>query len=140
VRLGIHPLVFLIGSLLLSVAWLALRPAPPAPGTRYTVASSPRRAAPARERKTIELPPEIMKRYAGSYELDGVDVAIELDAGRLYARAAGTPRYELHAISETSFFTQEIDSDIQFRVDASGRAQSFVARFPTGTIEAQRVR
>lgn len=136
-RLGIHPLVFLIGSLLLCATWLALRPAPPAP----SAAISARPAEPRRERNTIELPPEVLTRYVGSYQMDAsIDITIELDAGRLFVKAQGTPRYELHATSETTFFTQEIDSEIAFKVDAAGRAKSFDARFVTGTITAERVR
>ena len=139
-RLGIHPFVFLIGSLLICAAWLSLRPVPSTPATPGKT-SSVRSAMPARVRETIEVPPAVLQRYVGTYQIDAsIDVTIELDAGHLFAQAPGTPRYALHATSARTFFTQEIDSDIEFKVDAAGRAKSFDARFATGTITAERVR
>jgi hypothetical protein len=140
VRLEIHPLVFLIGSLLLCVAWLSLRPAPPAPVT--SAAALPARvAAHAREHKTIELSPEVLSRYVGSYRIDEtIEVAIELDAGRLFVVAQETPRYELKPTSAKEFYVPDLDADVAFEVDASGRALSFAASLPTGTITAKRAR
>jgi hypothetical protein len=140
VRLEIHPLVFLIGSLLLCAAWLSLRPAPPAPVTSAAALAS-RVAAHSREHKTIELSPEVLSRYVGSYRIDeSIDVAIELDAGRLFAVARETPRYELKPTSEREFYLPDLDADVVFEVDASGRAVGFAASLPTGTITAKRVR
>jgi hypothetical protein len=140
VRLEVHPLVFLIGSLLLCAAWLSLRPAPPAPVTS-AAAFAARVAAHSHEHKTVELPPEVLSRYVGSYRIDeSIEVAIELDVGRLFAVAQDTPRYELKPTSEKEFYLPELDADVAFEVDASGRALSFAARLPTGTITAKRAR
>lgn len=139
-RLEIHPLVFLIGSLLLCATWLALRPAPPAPITQ-AAAFAARAVAHAREHKTIELPADVLSRYVGSYRLDeSIAVAIELDAGRLFAIAEGTPRYELRPTSEKEFYLPDLDADVEFEVDSAGRAVSFAAKLPTGTITAKRAR
>jgi hypothetical protein len=140
VRLEIHPLVFLIGSLLLCGAWLSLRPAPPAPVTSAAALAS-RVAAHSREHRTIELSPGVLSRYAGSYRIDeSIEVEIELDAGRLFAVAQETPRYELKPTSEKEFYGPDLDAEIAFEVDASGRVLSFAASLPTGTITAKRVR
>src|SRR5262245_17181090 len=139
-RSSIPPLGFLVGSVLLSATWLALQPPPPAPSAAAfgTARSAPR---PRVERKTIELGPEILRRYVGSYRLDaGPDVAIELDGGRLFAQAEGTPRYELRATTETEFYLPELDADLEFDVDAAGRAMGFTARLPTATLTAKRAR
>lgn len=139
-KLEIHPLVFFVGSLLLCAAWLALRPVPPPPITPGA-AFAARAAAHARERKTIELAPEILSRYVGSYRLDEtIAIAIELDAGHLFAVAEGTPRYELKPTSEKEFYVVDLDADVAFDVDAAGRAVSFGAKLPTGTITAKRAR
>ena len=137
-RVGIHPLVFLIGSLLLCAAWLALRPAPPAPITS-AAAFAARAAVHASERKTIDLPADILNRYVGSYRIDeSIEVAIELDAGRLFAVVQGTPRYELKPASEKEFYLPDLDADIAFDVDPAGRVHGFAAKLPTGTITATR--
>jgi hypothetical protein len=139
---SIHPLVFLLGSLLLSAVWLLLRAPPLAPAPSVAAFGSARPAPrPHVDRKTIELPAEILRRYAGSYRLDsGPDVAIELDGAKLFAQADGTPRYELHAMSETEFYVPELDLDLKFDVDGTGRAVSFAARMPTATMTAKRTR
>jgi Domain of unknown function (DUF3471) len=140
VRLEIHPLVFLVGSLLLCTAWLSLRPAPPAPTTQ-AAAFRARAAAHASEHKTIELPQEVLQRYVGAYRIDAtIAVAIELDGGRLFAAATDTPRYELRPTSETEFYLPDLDADLAFELDAAGQAASFAVRLPTGTIVAKRAR
>src|SRR5262249_9114094 len=118
-RPSIHPLVFLLGSLLLSATWLVLWPPLPAPASTAAAFGATHPTSPPRtERKTIELGPEILGRYVGSYRLDtGPDVAIELDAGRLFAEAEGTPRYELRPTAETEFYVAEIDADLTFELD-----------------------
>jgi len=140
-RLSIHPLVFFVGSLLLCAVWLALRPAPP---VRPPIATLPPRvAAPARPKPTtVELAPEILKRYTGPYRVDAsTNVLLELNDGRLFAKVLGTDqRYELLATSDTTFYVPDADSDVEFTVDGTGRSQSFVVRFATGTITAQRLR
>ena len=139
-RLEIHPLVFFFGSLLLCAIWLSLRPAPPLPLTPGA-AFAARVQAHARERKTIELAPEVLSRYVGSYRLDGtIEIAIEVDAGHLFAVAEATPRYELKPTSEKEFYVADLDADVAFDVDAAGRAASFTAKLPTGTITAKRAR
>ena len=139
-RLGIDPLVFLVGSLLLCATWLSLRPAPPAPVTS-AAAFAAKAAAHARERKTIELATDVLSRYVGSYRLDeSIEIAIQLDAGRLFAIAEGTPRYQLEPTSEKEFYLPDLDADVAFEVDAAGRAVSLSAKLPTGTITAKRAR
>jgi uncharacterized protein DUF3471 len=138
VRLEIHPLVFFIGSLLLCATWLSLRPAPPAPVTS-AAAFAARAAAHARERKTIELPADVLSRYVGSYRLDeSIEVSIQLDAGRLYAVAPSSPRYALEPTSEKEFYLADLDADVVFAIDASGHVLSFTARLPTATVTAKR--
>jgi hypothetical protein len=141
VRLSIHPLVFLLGSLLLSVTWLVLRAPPPAPRTVMAFGAGRPAPQPRVERKTIELDTEVLRRYVGSYRLDlSVDVALEIEGGKLFARSEGAPRYELRATSETEFYIPELDADLAFDVDGAGRAVGFTARLSTGTISAKRAR
>jgi protein ImuB len=82
-------------------------PPPPAPPPPISpgAAFAARAAAHARERKTVELAPEILSRYVGSYRLDeSIEIAIVLDAGRLFAVAEATPRYELKPTAEKEFY------------------------------------
>jgi hypothetical protein len=130
--------VFFIGSLLLCATWLSLRPAPPAPITS-AAAFAARAAAHSRERKTIELPADVLSRYVGSYWFEeSIEVSIQLDTGRLFAVAPSTPRYELKPTSEKAFYVPDIDADVVFATDTSGRVLSFTASLPTGTVTAKR--
>src|SRR5262252_346180 len=130
-RSSIPPLGFLVGSLLLSATWLALRPPPPRAESNVAFGTARPASRPHAERRTIELDAEILRRYVGSYRLDsGPDVAIELDGGRLFAEAEGTPRYELRATAETEFYVPELELDLKFEVDGAGRAVGFAARMP----------
>jgi len=139
VRLEIHPLAFLVGSLLLCATWLALRPTPPPPITPGTAFAA--RAAHARERKTIELPADVLSRYVGSYLLDQtVEIKMQLDGSRLFAISEGTPRYELKPTSEKDFYLPDLDTDVAFEVDANERVVGFSAKLPMGTITAKRAR
>jgi len=142
VRAAIHPLVFLLGSLLLSVTWLVLREPPPAAEPKSTAFGTARPAQrPHVERKTIELDPEILRRYVGSYRVDlGLDVALEIEGGKLFARSEGAPPYQLRATSETAFYIPELDADLAFDRDDAGRAVGFTVSLPTGTLTAKRTR
>ena len=139
---SLPPLGFLVGSLLLSATWLALRPPAPHATPSVTGFGTARPAPRARiERKTIELDAELLRRYVGSYRLDsGPDVAIELDGSRLFAQAEGTPRYELRATGDTEFYVPELDADLSFELDGTGHAVGFAARMPTATMTAKRTR
>jgi uncharacterized protein DUF3471 len=141
-RPAVHPLAFLIGSLLLSVTWLVLREPPPPAAPKVTAFGTARPAArPRVERKTVELDPEILRRYVGSYRLDvGMDVALDLDGGKLFAAGTGAPRYELLATSETEFYIPELDADLAFDIEGAGHAVGFSVRLPTGTLAAKRTR
>ena len=140
-RSSIHPLVFLLGSLLLSVTWLALREPPPAAQPTLSAFGTTRPAQrPHVEHKTIELDPEILRRYVGSYRLDlGLDVALAIEGDKLLARSEGAPPYELRATSETEFYIPELDADLAFDVEGA-RAVGFTAHLPTGTFTAKRTR
>jgi hypothetical protein len=142
VRASIHPLVFLLGSLLLSVTWLVLREPPPAAEPKVTAFGTTRSAPrPHVERKTVELDPEVLRRYIGSYRVDlGLNVALEIEGGKLLARSEGAPPYELRATSETEFYIPELDADLAFDVEGVGHAVGFTAHLPTGTITAKRTR
>jgi hypothetical protein len=58
----------------------------------------------------------------------------------LFAIAEGMPRYKLEPTSEKEFYVADLDADVAFDVDAAGRAVSFAAKVPTGTITAKRAR
>ena len=136
-RLTIHPAAFLLGSVLISVAWLALRTAPPPP-----LPASHARPAPTRiERDVIDVEPATLRRYEGIYWIDGtVTVAVKLEGDRLFADATNTPRQVLLPTGENEFFVKELDANIVFEIDADESARGFVVRFAAGEAHAKRIR
>jgi len=75
------------------------------------------------ERKEIALPPRLLGRYLGEYELmPGFSIVITNEAGRLTGQATGQPKLEIFAESETNFFLKAVDAQIIFDLDAAGQA------------------
>jgi CubicO group peptidase (beta-lactamase class C family) len=74
------------------------------------------------ERKEIALPPGLLSRYLGEYELmPGFSIVITSEAGRLAGQATGQPKLEIFAESETNFFLKAVDAQIIFDLDAADR-------------------
>ena len=139
-KLAIHPVVFLLGCVLLCVTWLALRPTPQLPAP-----PAPReRPAPARvriERRTVEVSPATLQRYEGIYWVDAsLSIAIKREGARLFSEATRQPRFELLPTKENEFYVKELDVNVVFDVGADGTATGLAVRFATGEYSAQRVR
>jgi CubicO group peptidase (beta-lactamase class C family)/uncharacterized protein YneR len=91
------------------------------------------------ERKEIALSPEILARYAGTYELrPGFDVAITLEGGQLFSQATRQDKMQLFAESETTFFQKTIDAEVEFSTDGKGVVTSLVVHLGAVDMKAQR--
>ena len=81
------------------------------------------------QRKPTSVAPEILSKYAGTYELFGADVKITLEDNDLVATGIDTAggalvakeRAHLVAQSETSFFITDSSGEIDFVKDATGK-------------------
>ena len=83
--------------------------------------------APPKERKEIQLAPEVLERYVGRYELAPQFIlTVTREGGRLFAQATGQQKFEIFPESEREFFLKVTDAQITFNLDASGRAASLV--------------
>lgn len=92
-------------------------------------------------RKEMSLAPEILDRYVGEYELaPGFVVTIVKEGGRLTSLAPGQPKVELFAESATKFFLKDVDAEIEFVVDASGRVTGLVLRQGGQTMPGRRIK
>lgn len=73
------------------------------------------------EHQEVAVSPEILARYAGTYQLrPGFDLVITLEGGHLMSQATGQGKIPLFAESETKFFTKAIDAEIEFLKDDKG--------------------
>jgi CubicO group peptidase (beta-lactamase class C family) len=72
-------------------------------------------------RKEIQVSPEVLARYAGTYELaPGAQVTMTVEGGRLMTQITGQPKLELFAESEAKFFLKVVEAQVEFFTDASG--------------------
>lgn len=72
-------------------------------------------ARPARQ--AIELPPEVLARYPGEYQLSpSFNIVISREGTALWAQPTGQPRVRLWPASETEFFIREVDAQVTFEL------------------------
>lgn len=80
-------------------------------------------AKPVPTRTKITVAPEILARYAGSYELmPGFVAVVTHEEGRLFVTPQGQPRHEIFAETERRFFATIADVQFTFEGDASAPA------------------
>lgn len=74
------------------------------------------------ERKTFEVPAEVLRSYAGKYQFPQVVATVTLENGRLFVQVTDMGKAELFAASPESFFTLEGGlPPLSFRKGAGGR-------------------
>lgn len=73
-------------------------------------------------RKEVKVAEEILKSYAGEYELAPAFVmTVTVENGMLYTQATGQQKIPVFALSETTFFPKVVDAEITFEKDESGK-------------------
>jgi uncharacterized protein YneR len=80
------------------------------------------------ERKAIELSPDLLAKYVGTYELQPkFNLKIMLAGGQLMAQSSGGPEKEpIFASSETRFFYRLADAEIEFYKNDTGAISHLV--------------
>jgi CubicO group peptidase (beta-lactamase class C family) len=72
------------------------------------------------ERKEITLGEDVLKRYAGAYQMNnGPAMLVTLDNNRLSGKLGNQPALPMFPESQTMFFLKEVDAQIEFTGDAS---------------------
>jgi serine-type D-Ala-D-Ala carboxypeptidase/endopeptidase len=67
----------------------------------------------------------LFDNYTGRYLVNETfSLVVTRDGGRLYIQGTGEPRTELFAEGDDRFFVRDINAEIKFDTDASGRAHS----------------
>lgn len=82
---------------------------------------------PVAVRKTIQVAPDILKTYAGTYALSilfGIQITVE--DGKLMAEATGQDKFQLFAESETEFFYKVVDAQISFVKGDNGKIEKLI--------------
>jgi D-alanyl-D-alanine-carboxypeptidase/D-alanyl-D-alanine-endopeptidase len=82
---------------------------------------------PREVRKEVEVKPEVLAAYAGTYKLFGdFKLTVTVEDGRLMVQATGQQKFPVFATSETEFFYKVVDAQISFQRDASGKTTGLV--------------
>jgi CubicO group peptidase (beta-lactamase class C family) len=80
---------------------------------------------PLPSRKVVEVSASILQKYTGDYELaPNIHLTVSLEDGKLMTQATGQPKVQVFPESETKFFLKTTDAQIEFILDASGKAAS----------------
>lgn len=84
--------------------------------------------APAPRRRTeVAVDASTLEAYVGVYQLAPTfAVTITREANRLYAQATGQQRLQLYAEGPNEFFFREVDAQITFEKDASGKVTRMI--------------
>ncbi len=73
------------------------------------------------EKKEIKVPVGILKSYVGTYGVrPGRDVVITLEDNQLFGEPTGQTKAGFTPISNTRFYLERIDAEIEFNIDKSG--------------------
>jgi CubicO group peptidase (beta-lactamase class C family) len=84
--------------------------------------------APAPVKRTeISVNPAVLETYVGVYQLSpAFSIEITRTGPSLYLQATGQPKFQLFAESPTAFFLKEVDAQITFDKDVSGKVTRLV--------------
>jgi CubicO group peptidase (beta-lactamase class C family) len=92
---------------------------------------------PARK-KSIELPPDALREYAGQYQVEpGLLISIRLHGGALFLQA-GPEETEIVPESESRFFSPENGAEVAFTRDAEGAVTELQGRVSGREIKARK--
>lgn len=79
------------------------------------------------ERQAVVVAPEVLRAYAGVYELSPTfAITISVVDGKLMAQATGQGAFELHPESDSRFFLTVVDAQITFTRDAAGAVDALI--------------
>jgi hypothetical protein len=88
----------------------------------------------------IAVPPEILSRYVGVYELQPkFNMMITVEGGQLMTQASGQIKTPVSASSETKFFSKFVDAEIEFVKDDKGVVTHLVLKQNGQTVKAPRI-
>ena len=92
-------------------------------------------------RQAIALDSAVYDGYVGEYEINpSLSLVITKEGNKLMAQATGQPKLELFPESPTKFFVKEAPIDIEFVVDASGKATSVVLHQGGRQVPARKIK
>ena len=66
-------------------------------------------------KQVIQVDPKILRQFVGKYDMEaGFSIEITLEKNHLFGSSPGQTKMQLHAESETTFFVEEMDAQLEF--------------------------
>jgi CubicO group peptidase (beta-lactamase class C family) len=82
-----------------------------------------------KERKVIALSADVLNQYVGQYGMEGGPVlAVTLEEGKLKGKLGNQPAFEMLPEGETKFFVKQVDADVEFAKDESGKVTAITLK------------
>lgn len=92
------------------------------------------------ERKAVQVDAKVLDAYAGVYEVaSGITLKVSREGEDLWMEPTGQSRERLLAESETEFFLQDAEVQIQFVKDAAGKVTHMIVSQGGPGIEAKKI-
>ena len=92
-------------------------------------------------RKEIKIDPVILKTYVGKYELaPGAEFTVGLEGDKLIVQLTGQPSLQIFPESEAEFFYKEVDAQITFEKDETGKVTGLILHQGGEDYKARKVR
>jgi len=97
------------------------------------------RAKRVAERLEVQLPKEVLLRYAGTYQVaPGDEVVMTVEDGRLMAKPPSDPKQQLYAESESKFFFKTFNGQVEFTLNKAGQTTGLIFHSAGQEIHASR--
>lgn len=80
---------------------------------------------PAEEKKTVNVPTEVLSTYVGTYQLQpGFNIEITKVENTIFGQGTGQPKFELFAESPEKFFVKVVPASVVFNKNSQGEIES----------------
>jgi CubicO group peptidase (beta-lactamase class C family) len=94
-----------------------------------------------KERKEIALDPALFDAYVGEYQLAPTfSIMITKEGNQLFLQATDQPRIRLHPEAETEFFIAEVDAQVSFVRDATGKVTHLILHQAGQNIKGDKIK
>lgn len=79
------------------------------------------------EKKEITVPEEILKKYAGTYEVTPqFQITVTVEEGKLMGQATSQPKFELFAQKDNYFFLKAVEAEVEFVSSDKGVVEKLI--------------
>ena len=93
------------------------------------------------ERVEIAVDAKVLENYAGQYQIaPNVVITFTVENGKLTGQLNGQPKFSLFPESETKFFSKDVNAQITFAKDASGKITGLVLQQGGSNIPGNKIK